>query len=296
MADQSQAWHDQHSQVFLPTMCRKYGLAFIDVRTAWKDYLKSNNLKISDLLADGVHLNDHGNYLMAGIVTKYLDNLKSIAPVSKFSKMLKPGKDFIIKNNTTAFSANGNRVDIIWKAGKAGGKPLTVLVDKRNPSGLTESYYYSRPSFHQNYFYLERMGQLLAMSLNTHNEESWMLTVLDVDSISQNIHFSIKGSVTGEDGTGNSNSAFVSKSGKICINPEGWFKKNSPGDFSNFNYTKAGDILYWEVKAMSKDQVKASAASSTIVQGLANQQHQLQLKGESINNIQAIKVYQPPVK
>jgi hypothetical protein len=40
MASHAQDWHDRHSQVWLPSICKKYGLALIDVRSGWKTYLK----------------------------------------------------------------------------------------------------------------------------------------------------------------------------------------------------------------------------------------------------------------
>jgi hypothetical protein len=71
MALQNDEWHDRHSDVWLTGICRKYNLALIDVRNIWKAYLKENNLQVKDLLADGVHLNAHGNYLMASIINHY---------------------------------------------------------------------------------------------------------------------------------------------------------------------------------------------------------------------------------
>src|SRR5271155_3379833 len=58
---------------FLPANAKKYGCGLADVRGEWVDYLKTNHLQPKDLLvADGAHLNAHGNYLMAGIIEQYL--------------------------------------------------------------------------------------------------------------------------------------------------------------------------------------------------------------------------------
>ena len=57
---------------FLPETARKYGCGLADNRGAWIDYLKANHLEPRALLKDGVHLNDHGNYLMAELVKRYL--------------------------------------------------------------------------------------------------------------------------------------------------------------------------------------------------------------------------------
>ncbi len=45
-----------------------------------------------------------------------------------------------------------------------------------------------------------------------------------IDSIRQQVQFSLRGSVTGDDGLGRSNVAFTSRSGKISIQPEYWFR------------------------------------------------------------------------
>lgn len=78
MAAQNQEWHDRHNEVWLPSLCEKYGLALIDVRSVWKTYLKENNLDTKDLLSDQVHLNAHGNYLMASIINKYFESLSLV--------------------------------------------------------------------------------------------------------------------------------------------------------------------------------------------------------------------------
>ncbi len=75
IAAQSTECHDSHNNVWLPELCKKYGLALLDIRNYWKQYLAENNLAARDLLSDDVHLNKHGNYLMAGIIKNYFENL-----------------------------------------------------------------------------------------------------------------------------------------------------------------------------------------------------------------------------
>jgi hypothetical protein len=82
-------------------------------------------------------------------------------------------------------------------------------------------YYYSRPSLQSNGTFLTKIGFLIAMELSDKvQEEDWLLTVLSIDSVRQQVTYSIKGSETGEDGIGNSSELFTSKSGKITIKPE----------------------------------------------------------------------------
>jgi hypothetical protein len=147
IAAQSQEWHDKHSQEWLPSICSKYGLALIDVRSGWKTYLKENNLEIKDLLYDGVHLNAHGNYLMASIIKKYFASLKPEEGADRSVKYLTAGKDFRVKGNQIELPVIGNRIDLVWKANISRSGQMLVHIDKRKPSTVNTCYYYTRPAF-----------------------------------------------------------------------------------------------------------------------------------------------------
>jgi hypothetical protein len=112
MADQAQEWHDLHSNVWMPELCRKYGLALLDIRKYWKKYLQENKLEVKDLLVDGVHLNQHGNYVMAAISKNYFDNLAYQGATDNRIKTLKRGKDFSLKKGVITIPFTGNRVDV----------------------------------------------------------------------------------------------------------------------------------------------------------------------------------------
>jgi hypothetical protein len=128
-------------------------------------------------------------------------------------------------------------------------------------------------------------------------EEDWTLTILAVDTLSMQMRFSLRGSVSGGDGTGSSDSTFTSRSGKIIIEPGQWFRRKSPGDFNMFSWIKPGDTMEWQVKLMSRDRVvPESSAVVTVVQGVTNTTHTLSLKGKGLAHLKEIRVYQPPLK
>ncbi len=72
---------------FLPDMCNRHNLGWIDIATPWVQYLVDNNLQGQALRIDDVHLNPDGETLMGQLVTPY----------------------FIVRNVTTP-----PRIDAVW--------------------------------------------------------------------------------------------------------------------------------------------------------------------------------------
>ncbi len=299
MAQQNQEWHDRHSKEWLPALCRKYNLGFIDVRRFWKAYLTENNLQVNDLLTDGVHLNRQGNYLMAAIVKDYFKSLPTTTYVKPSVRILKAGKDFKVVNNRLSVAVTGNRIDLVWNAKHpVPANPVNVRIANKTPTSLSNCYYYTRPALDTTGFFLRRIGQLIAMQLREGvTEETWMLTITAIDTTRQQLQFALQGSVTGDDGKGSSDTVFMSRTGKIRIQPEWWFRRKNPNDFAQFHWLQPGDVLRWDVKPMCYDVILPNpGASMTIAQGLENGLHYLQLSGKGLHGLKEIKVYQPPLK
>lgn len=298
VAKQNQEWHDQHSDVWLPGLCRKYGLALIDVRKYWKQYLRDNNLEIGALLTDAVHLNEHGNYLMAGIIKGYFKHLGTSDSTDARVRRLIAGKHYRVVNGQIKMTFSGNRVDIKTTSGKAA--TLEVEVDKNRPLTIPGCYYYTRPTPKSTGAFLSRMGNLVAMDLgNTIGQDDWTLTLVTVDSASQQISFSLVGSSSGEQGTGKSNEVFVSRSGQITIRPEYWFFRRHEGDFANFSWLKPGDVIQWETVPQCSNSLVIDGGNpsrSTIVQGISNSSHELTITGKNLKSISEVIIYEPPLK
>jgi len=296
---QNQEWHDRHSEVWLPALCNTYGLALLDVRAAWKAYLQQYQLTPAALLSDNVHLNEHGNYLMAQIITRYLEVLprQSDVPIPSV-QTIRRGGDFSPKKDKIRLPVDGNRIDLIWKAGSVSQQPVAVTIDTRGPGTQLYSYYYTRPTLSGSRSFLNHMGQLLAMQLGGRPQaENWTLMVIAVDSARQQIQFRVKGSQTGEDGAGSSDQPFVSRSGRLRIDSTSWFRRRNPGDFRQFPWLKAGNQLHWQVLSCCGNIVeRVSGGITTVVQGAPNAVHVLELSGKGVHQIQAIRVYKPPLR
>ncbi|WP_373515219.1 SGNH/GDSL hydrolase family protein [Persicitalea sp.] len=296
---QNQEWHDQHSNVWLPALCNTYGLALVDVRAAWKAYLEQNQLPTAKLLSDNVHLNDHGNYLMAKIIERYLEALpQQTSNATTAVRILRRGQDFSPKQDKIQLPATGNRIDLVWSANDNPAGSVAVTIDGQRPSAQLPTYYHTRPALKSTGFFLNHMGQLLAMRLGGQPQaEDWILTVTDVDSVGQQLRFRLSGSRTGDDGSGSSDQPFVSTSGRIVIDSTGWFRRKNAGDFGQFPWLRPGDQLRWQVVSTSQDLcLPASGQATTVVQGIANTDHRLKLTGKGVNAISEIRIYQPPLR
>lgn len=293
---QNQEWHDRHCTVWLPDLCNRYGLALLDVRTAWKAYLQQHQLAPAKLLTDNVHLNDHGNFLMAQIIQHYLEALpRGAKDPGSTVRVLQRGRDFATKQGKVRLIIPGNRVDLVWDSRHTGREPVTVTLDGQRPTTQLVSYYYTRPSLSSTSFFLNHIGQLLAIQLGGQPQaEDWTLAVTAVDTTRQQLRFSVKGSQTGEDGTGSSDQSFVSKSGRIRIDSTSWFRRKNAGDFQQFLWLKPGDELHWRVQSSGKDTANPTPnAVTTVVQGVSNTRHTLDLSGEGVRAIREIRIYQP---
>ena len=294
---QNESWHDRHAQVTLPALCAKYGLALIDVRTGWKAYLKQNQLEPQALLTDNVHLNDHGNYLMAGIIKRHLEALPLATKPSPVVRVMRAGADFTVRNNTLRLPLVGNRIDLVWESSAMPNGATTVLVDGRKPSTQLGCYYSTHPARQPNGFFLTHIGQVLTVQLGSRPQaEEWTLTVTEVDTVRQQLRFRLHGSQTGDDGAGRSDSLFTSSSGRIRIAPDAWFRRRNAGDFRQFSWLKPGDRLRWRVVSMCQDVVRpAGAAPITAVQGIPNKNHLIELTGKALSGLREIHVYRPPL-
>jgi hypothetical protein len=290
-ADKGMWWDHMMNNVFLPQYAQKYGCALLDVRSPWLEYLKTNQLEPKDLLKDGVHLNDHGNYLLSELVKRYLVYRPDL-PARGWSDMvrtLEVGKDVAWKGGKLVVEFEGNRVDAL--ADPVGARmPSQVRIDGKKPSEFPGCYRITRPSPGPwSPLFIKRIDHDQPLVL-----EDWTLKVTSVSDDGKQFKFEVKGSVTGADGSGDNTQPFVSKSGRVRIAPDDWF---APGKAR----IPVGYESKWQVLPMFLDSYTAPDFKDpsyehpiTLAQGLPNGKHTLELSGET--RIRAIRVYRPPVR
>ncbi len=289
-------WSHMMNKVFLPDYAKRYGCGLCDVRTAWVDYLKANHLEPKALLKDGVHLNDHGCFVMASIITRYLVYRPEL-PKDGWQGL---AKDIAVGTQTSAGGAahkltlevEGNRIDLV---GGPTAAPLTAsfLIDGMPPSTIAACHAITR----------SKPGPWSALFLCRvdHDavllDEDWTLTITKVSEDMKSWSFDVKGSKTGADGSGDNSATFHSTSGRVVIDAKAWFRGQVP--------LKAPDAITWTVKPLALDHATLSSPGdpakdqiTTIAQGLTNAKHTLVITcdGDPGTAIRAIRVYQPAVR
>lgn len=295
-------WHDAHSTEWLPKMAQKYGSELIEIREPWKQYLKDNRLKPKDLLSDDIHLNAHGNFLLGSLVKRQLRyNPKfTTAAWKDWVKTYVVGKDVKWKNGKLVLEFEGNRVDAIAaKSTDTNSHQGRILIDGKPPSQFPELYTLTRPS--------QGIGVDWPAILQVSWEkplmiEDWTARITEINEDASQFKFEVRGSKTGFDGSGVSDRKFVSKSGRVVIEPENWWLKNSY-EYSHQPIPKGFEIK-WQVLPMFVDEyvvpkVEDSSQEylTTLAQNLSNAKHQLEIIPNEKGNfpIQSIRVYRPPL-
>ncbi len=293
-------WDQFMNHNWLPSLARKYGAELCDQRMLWKAYLAANKLEPQALLRDSVHLNEHGEWLMAECVKAYLryDSKPGPSPAEDWVKTYEVGKDVRWANGRLRLEFAGNRVDAVCQAGAA--PPATVCIDGRKPSEFAELYGLTRAVTKPEGKWLVKWPALGPIGSEERlRVEDWTLTAKREDAEGKLLSFTLVGSKAGPDGEGRSDARFVSKSGRVVIETNDW----------NVVYTLSlGSItpmperveVKWQVEPHFMDEfvspgVKDNAIETTVTlaQGLANGKHILEVSGSEIPTLEAIRVYHP---
>lgn len=291
-------WNSFMNYKFLPETAKKYGCGVVDQRNLWKEYLKANKLAATNLLRDGVHLNDHGCYLMGEFVKASLVQRQDAAidPMNcEQVKTVAVGEAVKWVDGKLTLPFEGNRVDLIY--GEREGGAASVRIDGKKPSEFPELYGFTRAMV------LNSAGAqrgkwpaVMAMKWDSLPQlEDW---TMEVSKESEKVlNFSLTGSKTGLDGKGSSDKKFVSNSKRVIIDPEDWHVdyalslagvKPVPDNFR----------VRWQVVPHFVDEAKAPAKKQkgvesvlTVAQGLKNGKHLLELTGET--PVVAVRIYKP---
>jgi len=298
--EEQKDWGDKMNYFFLPAIAEKYKCSWQRQRWEWVDYLKDNNLQPADLLKDSVHLNEHGRWLMAELLKRYLVYLPD-EPQEQWKDMVKTyivGRDIDWKDNKLTLKFEGNRIVALAGTGSSG--KVSVLIDGKGISKHPDCYTFTRPSSTPGVGWpsIKKIGWQKSPVL-----ESWEAVCEGFNEKQDDFTFTVKGSVTGFDGKGNAKDKFVSNSGRIVIEPEDWV----------FEYDKQvsnkkapeGFKVHWEVKLMGTDEYTSPTVDNSakeyptvLASNLNNGNHTLELMAKDGKRpaINAIVVYKPPYK
>jgi len=294
-------WDAFMNHNWLPSLAKKYGAELCDQRALWKAYLKENNLEPKALLKDGVHLNAHGEWLMAECVKAYLryDPRLGPSPMEDAVKTWEVGRDLNWVAGKLRLEFEGSRVDAICKPGQA--PPAGVLIDRRKPSAWAETYGFTRATTKPEG--RARVKWPVIAPISSEQPllvEMWTLTATKDSQNDKLFTFTLAGSRTGADGEGRSDARFVSRSGRVVIEPKDWNVGYAIG-LAGIKPVPDTFEVRWEVEPRFVDEFYtpagadnlASETTVTLAQGLPNTRHVLEISGSAATPISALRVYRP---
>lgn len=323
----SQTRPDDNQTKFIRYIANKYNCELADISAEWPPYLAENKLKPNDLLRDGVHPNRNGNWLLAQLVCRHIrynplfpsswyKMVRSYYPVTAFDPGVSNPVSLVgkawkningaavsdSKEGRIKFSFVGNRVDVVsgHPANLSNTGNATILLDGKPIDNDNTVFTITRPS--------PGIGTWWPAVRQVSNvkpliEEEWTLRVTSVNADSTVFTYRVKGSKTGEDGAGNSTELFISRSGRVVIQPDDimftrirkTFKVSTPNGFE----------VKWFVVPLFKgtyhpplDKDRTKIYKTTLVQGLGNGQHTLEIipAGDGPIPIESFEVYEPGLK
>ena len=255
----------------------------IDLNKKWSEMLLANKWKSSELLRDGIHLNEKGVKYYAGFIAEELVRIKGAEGVAEVSGTITevPFESDMVKKNSDGsveLTFEGNRVVAI-PDGKQLGK-MNILLDGKSPAAYPEMYANTRPSTLVMWMPMircvERKDGVLPIAQN------WELIYTEGTKREGPVAYKVKGSVTGEDGYGRSDEDFVSNSGQVVIKTADFhgnqqykrFLKNPR--FSN-NYARVGQKIKWKTYPLHSEMFSSAKTERrvVIVQNCENTKHTL---------------------
>ena len=289
-------WDAFMNHNWLPSVAKKYDCELCDQRAAWKNYLKANKLEPKVLLRDSVHLNAGGFTLMAACVEASLrfDPKACAGPPDDRVRDLVIGSDVKPEGGKLKLAFAGTRVDLVFDAKSSANG--TVLIGGKKPSEIASAYYFTRA--------LAKPGGQWPVVDGFGWEklpvaEEWTMDLAQDPTNPKRFTFSLRGSVTGEDGSGASDKAFTSKSGRVKILPEHWNVEYAlaltgirpiPTKFVVTWKAVLGGRDGWEAVPPKREGLEETL---TLARGLANGKHTLELTGD-LTGVKAVRVYWPP--
>jgi len=300
-------------------LATKYGVEFIDIRTPWKQYLTDNGKTATQLTADGTHLNDHGNFLMARLYLPYLQ-YKPQFNSDPFALMrsYKIGEDIFWENGKLTLPFNGNKIDLVTDAGELNSDSAAVFIDGFRPSTISGTTMFIRPNepydtvfkhFSQ-YDWPWQKGSIMKFDSPKTPlvAETWTLEMLTYNA-SSNFTYKVTGSKTGFDGNGSANissgggtsgSKFLSTSKRVGFDPANFWFSHGPYPALPLG---TGFKVVWEARPFYKDVYKPTLVNTntlvdsviTLAQGLMNGPHTLVLSATGVTEVplKEIRVYRP---
>ena len=184
-----------------------------------------------------------------------------------------------------------------WSSSPAQASPAAVRIDGRRPSEFPELYGFTRTRAKPG----GKFPPIAPLKSEKRLQlEDWTMEAVQDRQDAKQFRFTLQGSRTGPDGEGRSDRRFVSRSGRIVIEPEDWNVafalmlaqvKPVPDRF-----TVTWSVVPHFVDEFASPGVKDATVESTVTlaQGLGGAKHVLEIAGSADTPIAAVRVYDPP--
>jgi len=224
---------------------------------------------------------------------------------------LEVGKDLQWINDTLWLPFAGNRVDAIAPAtGFTGGATAGIRVDGKRPLEIPELYNMTRPNEQPGGGWVWGNAAFVrAFHTTPWENEHWVMVIDSISNDQSYCEFSLTGSLTGSDGSGNSRDDFISNSGKVIIH--GGSVSDSPyrgawhikrtHDVNGMTFPE-GTTIEWDTYVMGIDSYTPQPNgepslenATTLFKGLNHDYHLLALTKEQAGDfpLQYLRVYRP---
>lgn len=262
-------------------IARRYNCMLINVRSKWRDYLAKTGTTANALLQDHIHLNEAGWSLMARFIGEELLRIPELGDGDAASgTIVRVDADSYrhVVDGEECFTLNfkGNRIMAISDGKSVTNKGAEVLLDGNPVESYLEMWAATRPSTGPD-IWMPAIKQVSFKSIP--GRQDWTLTALpDSSSDANPVHFSVQGSITGEDGTGWSSASFRAPSEKVFIDSMDWLlawqleyrKKTLPQGFQ----------ITWKTYPLCEAEYKPTAEGirTLLIQGCRNDAHVLTIR------------------
>jgi hypothetical protein len=212
-------WHDEMSYHKIPAFGKKYGMAVEPQHLWWRDYLLQRNQDPRSLImSDGLHPNDKGKQLIAEFFNRYFDGL-----VEQWNGQTEPNVvsipiDARQSSGMETVKFDGSRLELL------SSKPLaawpSVKIDERAPQDVDGCYQVTRSSPLVSVPDWPAVRRITL--LHDRTPADWTATITNITPDQKSFAFTVKESARGDEGSGNSSSKYVSKSGQLTIDGDDW--------------------------------------------------------------------------
>lgn len=301
----------------LRRLCDEYAVEFVENRREITRYMVDNDLEISDLLVDSVHQSPYAARMINANIARHFhraDQASTALPVRErrivvnSSQVVKTG-EWNSEGDSKTISASG----AASLAMDFTGSGINLIGFRAPDSGSARIWIDGEPASEARAFYATYVqpGAENFIDLNSSDvdyrrhisdrcphgvslgegldlvPQRWTLLMTSDEG-----DYSITGSVTGPDGSGNAFRPFTSDSGQITVDPELWRLAKT---------NRSGDKFTFEVVRNVQSQIDFSGPAekfrTPLMHGLVKGKHTLKIEivdGEGPVTIEVFEVIKPP--